>query len=142
MGFWLTIGAAVALFFLWRAKRSRSQPTSEFEIRTSITTTVDSRPDKPANPRFATWEEAMNRPVTDDLRFLIQYADADGVVTERIITPKMIRLTAHQPEVRILAYCHLRGEERTFRSERIMGTTNLQTNRPLKDLGQHLRSRY
>lgn len=98
--------------------------------------------DVPDNPRFATWEEAINRPVTDDLRFQIEYADKNGEVTEREIEPRMIHPIPHAPEITIEAFCHLRQAMRTFYSARVLKCTNLATNRPIKDLGQYLRGRY
>jgi hypothetical protein len=82
-----------------------------------------------------TWEEAFNRPVTDKLLFRIEYADRDGVITERTIEPKSIHLITNSPDFYIRAVCHLRHEVRTFYTPRIRKCVNLNTNRPLKDLG-------
>jgi|GEM_PF-4975462 len=139
---WLLIAAVVLVvaWFVRRRARKTDNPAPNPPFEASVTVReIESKPD---NPRFATWEEAMNRRVTDRLRFAIEYADTDGIVTERVIVPHMIRLTAHEPEVLIEAWCELRREERSFRSERILKTTNLQTDRPLKDLGQWLRKHY
>ncbi|MGI0525744.1 WYL domain-containing protein [Rhizobium giardinii] len=99
----------------------------------------DSRPD---NPRFQTWDEAFNRPIGDDLRFLIKYVNRDGEITKRVIAPTSIHLMRGQPWLFIKAQCHLRNAERTFRSDRIQFARNLKTKRVINDLGAYLRSRY
>ncbi|MDI6025628.1 hypothetical protein QBK99_05345 [Corticibacterium sp. UT-5YL-CI-8] len=145
MSFWVVIALlAVVAFFAFRLgiRRERARQ-SELDLEFSIESSVEEGGvDRPDNPKYNTWEEAMNRSVTDDLRFLIEYSDAAGVVTEREINPTMIKLTAHRPEVKIVAYCHLRGEEREFRSERILFAKNLKTGRQITDLGQYLRGKY
>lgn len=152
MSFWLGLSSffGIILFFAYRgwarrkAERTADDEQLQFEVKieSRLITSVESGPSKPDNPRFATWEEAMNRPITDDLRFLIEYQDANGVVTEREIRPLRIELKANRPEVTIVAHCYLRNEERPFRSERILKTLNRQTGRKLNDLGQYLRARY
>lgn len=107
--------------------------------RGSRTRRDQSRPD---NPRFQTWDEAFKRPITDDLRFFIENMGRDGEIIEREITPKSLHLMRGQPWLFILAQCHLRNEERTFRSDRIQFARNLKTNRVINDLGSYLRSRY
>lgn len=97
---------------------------------------------RPENPKFATWDEAMNRPVTNDLRFMIEYADADGVITERVIKPLGIHQMAGGAIIYITAFCTTRNAIRTFRSDRILAAYNMQTNRKISDLGNYLRGRY
>ncbi|WGD31207.1 WYL domain-containing protein [Ancylobacter sp. WKF20] len=97
----------------------------------------DSRPDN-----GKTWDEVFNRPVTDPLRFEIEYQDRDGVVTTRTIRPLSIHLIRYEPWIYIHAFCETRQEERSFHSERVLSARNLRTNRPIKDLGQFLRRTY
>lgn len=125
-----------------RAKTDERLP--EIGLRVTITSRVEAGPDdsRPDNPRFATWEEAMNRKVTDDLLFWIRYCDGAGAETEREIIPKMIRLQAGRSEVKIVAHCLLRGAEREFHSERILAAVNRQTGRSIRDLGGYLRGKY
>lgn len=142
---WLFLGLAVAIvvFLAFRRARETREPARpagiEFRTESRTRALTSSKPD---DPRFATWEEAMNRPVTDDLHFWIEYQDRDGVITEREIRPKMIRLQAHQPDVLIVAHCYLRNEERDFWSARILAARNLRTGRAITDLGQYLRRTY
>jgi hypothetical protein len=98
--------------------------------------------DRPDNPRFPTWDAAFNRLISDELRFLIEYADSNGEVTKREISPKSIHLLRGKDELYIVAHCHLRGEERTFLSSRILSAFNVKTRRWISDLGSYLRSRY
>ena len=98
--------------------------------------------DGPSGDRFANWDEAFNRAISDDLTFAIEYADREGVVTEREISPTSIHLIRFEPVIYIKAYCHMRKETRTFRSDRIMECRNLKTGRKIADLGQYLRGKY
>jgi len=141
----LIAAAAAAIGFSLRSRGIPPQPSEklpevgvkiEFEARTW---SVDSGPD---NPKYSTWEEAMNRPVTDSLLFRISYADRNGEITEREIVPLAIHLTAHRPEVRIRAKCLLRNAERDFMSDRIITSVNMRTGRKISDLGQYLRAKY
>lgn len=130
---WLAILVIAGLVIWYFASRdsaaSRTRPPRDHELT------------KPDNPRFATWEEALNRAVSGNHLFRIEYADADGVVSQRDITPKSIHLIRGQPDLLIKAHCHLRNEERTFRSDRILSCRNMKTGRVIGDLGQYLRSR-
>ncbi|AVO37372.1 WYL domain-containing protein [Pukyongiella litopenaei] len=96
--------------------------------------------DPPQNGNYATWDEALNRPVTDDIRFEIEYADREGEITNRTIRPEMIHIAGDR--LYIEAYCETREETRTFLDSNIRATKNLQTGRNLSDLGAYLRSRY
>lgn len=102
----------------------------------------DGEPRQGTGERYGGWDEAYARPIDDDLRFRIEYSDIDGVVTERDITPRSIHMKAGRQDLVIKAFCHLRGEERSFRSDRILSARNLTTGRPISDLGNYLRSRY
>jgi hypothetical protein len=48
----------------------------------------------------------------------IKYIDADGEVTERIIEPLKLYQSGERHYIK--AFCHLRGEERSFRLDRII----------------------
>lgn len=125
---WLLLGFmvfAAGAIYLWFRKESPAAG--------------DSRPD---NPRFQSWDEAFNRAITDDLWFFIEYVNRDGEVSERVITPKSIHLMRGYKWLLIKAQCHLRNDERTFRSDRIQFVRNLKSNRVINDLGAYLRSRY
>ncbi|SMD10154.1 hypothetical protein SAMN06297251_12742 [Fulvimarina manganoxydans] len=123
-----------------KANRENWNPTPGEPWRGRQMNLVEDPARKPYNAE--SWDEVYNRSIGDDLEFWIQYADEDGVVTERTIRPKSIHLVRSESWVYIKADCSLRGADRTFRSDRIQAARNLKTNRPIKDLGQYLRSRY
>ena len=122
-----------ALVLLWRRSRSRRDPWVGRQYR------LHGDDDRPEGSRFASWEEAFNRPAPAGLRYWIEYADKDGVVTEREIEPKSIHLLPREPEIFLRAYCHLRREERTFHTSRVIQATNLKTGRQISNLAGHLR---
>lgn len=122
-------GIIVALIIVWLILRRRTDREPQREIGARKTTTERR-------------EWSQTRPITDELRFWIEYADADGVVTEREIRPVAITIRANRPEVTIRARCMLRQDDRSFRSERILSARNMATRRPISDLGQYLRAKY
>lgn len=117
-------------------KRRYKEPWKKYQPNPLDTS---SRPD---NPKFATWDEAMNRPITDDLQFMIEYVDSDGEITERMIKPLVIHLMAGKTTIYIDAFCTVRNDIRSFRSDRILAARNMQTKREISDLGNYLRGRY
>lgn len=138
---WL-LGIAAVSFAFWFFTRPREDPRSEVRFTLSFETKITSVENGPDNPRFSNWEEALNRPVTDELLFRIEYCDRDGVLTTRDIVPKKIHLRPGRPEIKITAHCYLRDDERTFHSERILAAQNLKTGRAIKDLSDYLRRKY
>ena len=65
-------------------------------------------------------------------RFLIEYADINGELTEREVTVERTSKSY------VKGFCHLRGEERTFRGDRIIRAINCETNRPVQDIHRYL----
>jgi len=59
-------------------------------------------------------EEALG----SDRRLRLRYVSAAGEETRRMVTP--LRVTAHAGHLYLVAMCHLRQEERTFRLDRIV----------------------
>ena len=70
--------------------------------------------------------EIANRSTIADTNLLIEYADADGVITNRVITPQIIYRENNVLYIR--AFCRLRNDLRTFRVDRILAARNLKTN--------------
>lgn len=64
--------------------------------------------------------EPMATAVADKRPLLILYMGESGE-TERTITPRYV--TEHRGEIYIVAYCHLRQAQRTFRLDRIFSAT-------------------
>ena len=96
----------------------------------------------PDNPNFATWDDALNRPVKDAYRFEIDYVDSDGEATTRQIEPISIHIKTRDPDTYVKARCSLRNDTRVFLSSRVQRCVNLATNRSITDLGQYLRGKY
>lgn len=65
-------------------------------------------------------------------QYKITYADEDGVVTDREIY--IHNFYKRGGVAYFQCWCFLRDEKRTFRSDRILDTVNLSTNRRIKDL--------
>jgi DNA polymerase III epsilon subunit family exonuclease len=57
---------------------------------------------------------------------MMEYLDADGRTTRRVINPLQIRRS--QGELSMVAHCHLRGDRRTFKLDRIVRLTRLDPN--------------
>lgn len=69
-------------------------------------------------------------------QFRIEYADVDGVVTERDI---FVHNWKDQGSYQLLdCWCYLRDERRSFRTDRMLSIVNLATNRPIKDIVRYL----
>lgn len=138
---WLIlIAAGVLLYWWWSARRRRTTAHREPWHGRQWRDTGDPA-DRPEGDRFKNWDEAFNRPVSGE-RFLIEYADENGEVSEREIEPESIHLIRNSPTVYIRAFCHLRNDQRTFRNDRVLAARNLRTGRQIGDLGQYLRGRH
>lgn len=167
MGWLVIVGLfALVVYLRWHTTRPQPQPQYEFQEPRRVKAS-SKRPAEPSSfwgpsadqpwrgrqgeqtredgrkPNSAeTWDEVYNRPVTDDLCFAIEYADSDGVVTEREIRPISIHLVRNEAFVYIKAHCSPRQDTRPFHSDRIRSTKNLNTGRMIGDLGQYLRGKY
>lgn len=62
----------------------------------------------------------------------IRYRSTDDEVAERVISDVL----PHRPH-HLSAYCHLRGENRTFLIDRIENADDLETGEPIADLRRH-----
>jgi DNA polymerase-3 subunit epsilon len=71
-------------------------------------------PRREATPLPPVVEEALG----SGRRLLLRYVSADGEETQRVVTP--LRVAAHAGYLYLVAMCHLRREERTFRLDRIV----------------------
>lgn len=66
----------------------------------------------------------------------IEYADEDGVVTERQVY--VDRWWDRGGVTYYDCWCYLRDQRRTFRSDRVLGVRNLDTNRKVKSIHGYL----
>lgn len=69
--------------------------------------------------------------------YLIEYADANGEVSERDIYVVSVSGDGEMVE----AWCFLRHEMRTFRSSRVLQATHLTTGRRILNIGRHYLNR-
>lgn len=94
-----------------------------FTVETSISTRTYNRDayrfDGTATPQYA-----------------ITYADEDGVITDREIYVDAWR--KRDGVIYYYCWCFLRDERRTFRSDRILETTNLRTGRRIRDISTYI----
>ena len=72
--------------------------------------------------------------------FFIEYADADGVITERKICVLGLRMRGERSLIK--AWCHLRYGPRWFRADRILAARDLATGRTVVDLPSYLLLNY
>ncbi|TFE95280.1 hypothetical protein B5M44_21865 [Shinella sumterensis] len=127
---WWAFGllAAYILYtlFLRRRERAENRDESAHSRGLVVQTSISAREYDPNAYRF----DDIARP-----EYRITYADEDGVVTTRDIYVHTWRQRA--AVIYYDCWCYLRDERRTFRSDRILETVNLQTNRKIRDISQH-----
>jgi predicted DNA-binding transcriptional regulator YafY len=74
------------------------------------------------------WLPALRRAIRDEHAVRMQYADAEGRVTERAVWPFAMAFLA---DVRLLAaWCELRGDFRHFRADRVLWLEDTGTRYP------------
>lgn len=69
-------------------------------------------------------------------RLIIEYADADGVITTREIEIRSVELSSEALYVN--AFCNLRGAERTFRVDRILSARKSATGPKIRDVEAYI----
>lgn len=95
-----------------------------FRIVASMSTSEMPRENRPMPPRGS----------VSGASFEITYADADGVITERVI--RVNEVTGDNGFAYIRAHCYLAQAERTFRSDRILELRNHRTGEQIRDPGK------
>ncbi len=80
---------------------------------------------------FPETAEVITPPVIDEYiktgrKLIIKYISASGEQTERIVTP--IELNRYKNTEYLIAFCHLRNEERAFRIDRILESHPITSN--------------
>ena len=61
--------------------------------------------------------EAIENALVKRLDLLIEYANAQAGTSRRVITPRYVR--EHRGYIYLIAYCHQKKAQRTFRLDRI-----------------------
>ncbi len=80
----------------------------------------------------------LRRAVRDELKLEMRYADEQGRGSQRVIWP--IALIYYSDVIHIVAWCELRGEQRTFRSDRI--ASSALTGDGFRGNGERLRQQW
>ena len=60
----------------------------------------------------------VNQAITEGLLLRLRYASPGNPPTDRLVAPRRVAL--QRESLYLVAYCHLRQEERTFRFDRIL----------------------
>lgn len=135
----LAVIAVAALYFFLR------QQEREIPIKITITTErSDSSADKyQPDPDHDNWEGAFwdvqsPRNITANLR--IEYRDGVGSRTTRDI--RLMKYGAAEGGTMLWAYCHLRQANRTFRTDRIIACTDLDSGEIINNLEAWLNEKY
>ncbi len=76
------------------------------------------RPYLPANAPSEIVPPVVNQAITEGLLLRLRYASPGGPPTDRLVAPRRVAL--EHESLYLVAYCHLRQEERTFRFDRIL----------------------
>jgi len=107
------------------------------DLKVSITTTYEND----AEDSFEGWfYEDVYDYIDCKKTFKLKYKDAKGNVTNRTID--MYRLGEISEGFFILAYCRLRDENRTFRTDRILECIDMKTGESISDIKQYFSDLY
>jgi hypothetical protein len=88
--------------------------------------------------KLTSYPSGQGAPVTFTPMFRIEYADQDGVLTERDICPIKYEHVDRRI-LRVRAWCFLQNDTRSFRTDRVLRVHNIETGRHIQDLGRYLR---
>lgn len=127
---WIVVAAVVLAVWAW-SRRS----TPEIRVPGRRPEPTKAAPPPMASVSFSLRSYDSSDPVNYTPEFSIEYADADGVVTERQIAI----LSRGWKDETFKAWCFLRSEQRTFRYDRVLSARNLRTGRSIKSLGDYVR---
>jgi DNA polymerase III epsilon subunit family exonuclease len=82
----------------------------------------------PVNPRESLLPLELEEALEQRKPVMMQYLDGRQCRTERVIQPLHVRRS--NGELMLVAHCHLRGEQRTFKIERIVQLIRLESPNP------------
>ena len=123
---------AVPTWVLWRLFWPKPKPPEEPRPVGGFFDRVETRPVERTAPPPR--RESSFAPRGAFREYRIEYADYQGVVTERDIY--VLAIDADDPDM-IKAWCYDRDDTRSFRSSRVIEATHLPTGRRVKDLARH-----
>lgn len=82
----------------------------------------------PASPRESLLPLELQEALEQGGRVMMEYVDGDERRTQRVIEPLQIR--RFKGELTLVAHCHLRNDRRTFKIERIVHLTKIESPSP------------
>lgn len=77
-------------------------------------------------------KQSVNWNLLDETNFIMDYMRSDGEVSEREIDVYSVNRTRNG-DLTLIAYCHLRNEQRTFRVDRILSLASGSTGEIIND---------
>ena len=77
-------------------------------------------------------KQSVNWDLLDETNFIMDYIRSDGEISEREIDVYSVNRTRNG-NLTLIAYCHLRGEQRTFRVDRILSLASGRTGELIND---------
>jgi len=124
----------------WRLFKKRKKPASLKEQEQSLSrkAVASLRQPDTSPPREG---GSISHRISKRMKFEIEYYNADGEVSERIIIPSSVR--KKQSSIYLIwAYCEMRKESRTFRNDRILKCIEVESKKKIKNLGKYLYDNY
>jgi predicted DNA-binding transcriptional regulator YafY len=82
----------------------------------------------PVSPRESLLPLELQEALEQGGRVMMEYVDGDERRTQRVIEPLQIR--RFKGDLTLVAHCHLRNDRRTFKVERIVHLTKIETPSP------------
>jgi len=83
---------------------------------------------QPASPRENVLPLELQEALDQRRPVLMEYLDASGRRTERVVEP--IQISRHGEELVLIAHCHLRGDRRNFKLDRIVRLSRIDPHVP------------
>jgi len=138
--FLLLAGLVAAIwYFFFRKSTSQREIPIKIVISTEYRSPEKNDPDQDHdNWEGAFWDVPSPRNITGNLR--IDYRDGAGSRTTRNI--RLMKYGAWEGGAILWAYCHLRRANRTFRTDRIISCTDLDTGEIIENLEVWLENKY
>jgi predicted DNA-binding transcriptional regulator YafY len=82
----------------------------------------------PASPRESLLPLELQEALEQRGEVLMEYVDGRDKRTERIISPLQVR--KFRGELQLVAHCHMRGDRRNFKLERIVRLSRIERDEP------------
>lgn len=127
---WWLIAVAVVLWLMWPKKAGKKdQPPGQSH--------APDAPKKREKRKEDFWSSPDVRRVPANLQ--IKYEDAQGDLTERVIHLRFV--APHDDTLMLRAHCDMRDDVRSFRADRVIEATDLDTGEVIDDFESWLREK-